>query len=67
MSEKFKRTDIILDVSDINRISDVLGYHVNEIQIKGGVHDLTLSRPDVRNKVYQHMINWSDSHIKYVE
>jgi len=62
--DKFKRTDIILDVSDINRISDVLGYHVNEIQIKDGVHDLTLSRQDVRSKVYQHMMNWSNSHIK---
>ena len=63
-NDKFMETDVILDVKDINRISDVLGYHVSEIQIKGGVHDLTLSTSDVRKSVLDEMMKWSNAYIK---
>jgi len=61
--EEFRETDVILDVKDINRISDVLGNHVTEIRVKGGVHDLVLSKKSVRNKVYRDMLIWSNAYM----
>lgn len=61
--DEFQETDVILDVKDINRISDVLGKHVTEIRVEGGVHDLTLSKEVVRKRVYKDMLMWSNAYM----
>ncbi|GAA3919712.1 alpha/beta hydrolase [Litoribacillus peritrichatus] len=61
--EEFTETDVILDVTDIDRISDVLGRHVTEIKIEGGVHDLALSKEPVRKQFYQDMMKWVNAYM----
>jgi alpha-beta hydrolase superfamily lysophospholipase len=45
-------TDIVLDVEQIRRRSPMLGRHVTLAQIDGAMHDVTLSRPEVRKVVF---------------
>lgn len=54
--------DGVLDVNDISKYGRRLGPFVDEATVKGGLHDLVLSAPDVRNAVYDTMFNWLDSH-----
>ncbi len=63
-NDEFSETDVILDVTDINRISDVLGSHITEVRIDGGVHDLLLSKEPVRNEAYETMMTWVNAYIK---
>ncbi len=56
--DKLLEADAVLDVSDIDRYSDVLGDHVTEIRITGGMHDLILSSKPVRDDVYQKLFTW---------
>jgi alpha-beta hydrolase superfamily lysophospholipase len=46
------RTDIVLDVEQIRRRAPMLGRHVTLAQVDGALHDVTLSRPDVRKVVF---------------
>ncbi|HET6152912.1 MAG TPA: alpha/beta hydrolase [Marmoricola sp.] len=46
------RTDIVLDVEQIRRRAPLLGRHVTLAQIEGAIHDVTLSRPEVRKVVF---------------
>lgn len=45
-------TDIVLDVEQIRRRAPMLGRHVTLAQIDGALHDVTLSRPQVRKVVF---------------
>ena len=46
------RTDIVLDVEQIRRRAPLLGRHVTLAQVGGAIHDVTLSRADVRKTVF---------------
>lgn len=48
-------TDIVLDVEQIRRRAPLLGRHVTLAQIDGAMHDVTLSRPDVRKTVFDEL------------
>ncbi len=48
----FTSTDIVLDVEQIRRRAPLLGRHVTMVQVDGAVHDVTLSRPEVRRVVF---------------
>jgi alpha-beta hydrolase superfamily lysophospholipase len=45
-------TDIVLDVEQIRRRAPMLGRHVTLAQVEGAMHDVTLSRPEVRKVVF---------------
>jgi alpha-beta hydrolase superfamily lysophospholipase len=45
-------TDLVLDVEQIRRQAPLLGRHVTLAQIDGAMHDVTLSRVDVRKVVF---------------
>jgi len=53
--EEMKTADAVLDVKDIEKYASGLGKNVKKAAIKDGVHDLILSRKDVREHVYQTM------------
>ncbi|NOX86557.1 MAG: alpha/beta hydrolase [Chlorobi bacterium] len=53
--EEMKTADAVLNVKDIEKYADGLGKNVKKAAIEDGVHDLILSRKDVREKVYQTM------------
>ena len=50
--------DIVLNVADIQRLSPGLGNHVDVRAIANGMHDLTLSTPEPRKKVFSELLDW---------
>lgn len=57
-TEMHNRGDAVLDVNDISKYGKCLGQHVDEHTIVDGLHDLVLSRSDVRAKVYDIIFQW---------
>ena len=58
MGEDVHSSDIVLDVEQIRRWASSLGRHVTSIAIDGAVHDVVLSRPAVRARVYDVLDRW---------
>lgn len=54
--------DVILNVKDIDKIARNIRDNVDIIPIKDGVHDLILSRKEVRRKVYDTIFEWAEKH-----
>ena len=52
--------DAVLNVKDISKWGRKLGPMVTEATIPGGLHDLILSKPEVRAAVYATMFTWLD-------
>ncbi len=55
---EFQHADAVLNVKDISRIGRKLGQDVTEDTIRGGLHDLVLSSPPVREQVYYYIFSW---------
>lgn len=55
---EFQSGDAVLDVKDIEKYGKTLGPHVTEVSVKDGLHDLVLSRKDVREQVYRIIFDW---------
>ena len=52
------RGDAVLDVEDISRYGRNLGVDVTEITVRGGLHDLALSAPEIRNAMFDYLFAW---------
>jgi hypothetical protein len=50
--------DSVLNVTDMNRLSEVIGKQVKKVEIKDGIHDLVLSRKSVRENVFKEMTSF---------
>ncbi len=59
-NEEHNRADGVLDVNDIARRGWNLSPAVTEATVEDGLHDLVLSRPEVREAVYDTIFNWLD-------
>lgn len=57
-NDSFTRSDIVLDVADIQKYGALLGRQVTSITVTDGMHDLVLSAPAVRNRVYEVLLDW---------
>jgi len=55
---RYKTSDAVLDVKSMAAVGRRLGKNVSEITIKDGLHDLVLSRKDVREEVYMVIFRW---------
>jgi alpha-beta hydrolase superfamily lysophospholipase len=51
--------DIVLDWRDIARWSRTLGEDVTVLAFPGGLHDLVLSRPEIREAVFSQLFAWA--------
>ena len=51
--------DIILDWRQIARWSRTLGPRVSVLQFPGGLHDLVLSRAEIRDEVFRQLFEWN--------
>lgn len=60
--EAYSRKDAVLDVADISRYGRRLGCDVTEFTVRGGLHDLVLSRPEVRNPLFDSIFSWLSAH-----
>ncbi len=56
--DKYLRSDIVLDVEDIQKYGARLGNRVTLDTIPDGMHDLILSSEPVRNITYQTIFKW---------
>ena len=54
----FNKGDAVLDVNDIHQYAARLGDDVTIVTIEDGLHDLVLSRPDVRAETYATIFTW---------
>ncbi|MDE6207542.1 MAG: alpha/beta hydrolase [Muribaculaceae bacterium] len=57
-ASKYHRADAILEVESISRHGRVLSHRVTEVPLAGGLHDLALSRPEVRQAMYTAILTW---------
>jgi alpha-beta hydrolase superfamily lysophospholipase len=56
-------TDIVLDVEQIRRRAPLLGRHVTLAQVEGAMHDVTLSRPEVRKVVFDEVARFLTAYV----
>jgi alpha-beta hydrolase superfamily lysophospholipase len=52
--------DIVLDWRDIARWSRTLGSRVSVLAFPGGMHDLVLSRAEIREEVFRQLFAWAE-------
>lgn len=57
-NEIAQRTDVILDVADMQKYGHHMHGDIQLCQIESGMHDLVLSAPEVRAEVYQSLFDW---------
>ena len=57
-TEAHNHADGVLDVNDIAKYGRELGPNVTSMRVNGGLHDLLLSAPKVREAVYQTIFEW---------
>ena len=58
MGEDVHSNDVVLDVEQIRRWASSLGRHVTSIAVDGARHDVVLSLPEVRARVYDELDTW---------
>ncbi len=63
MGEDVHTTDIVLDVEQIRRWATAIGKHVSYVAIPGARHDVVLSRPDARKRVYDELERWMSAYV----
>lgn len=60
---ELQRADAVLNADQIAQHATALGRHVTCVRIEDGMHDLVLSRPDVRAVVFDEMTRWLDAYV----
>ncbi|MFZ2502975.1 MAG: alpha/beta hydrolase [Nocardioides sp.] len=63
MSEEVYTHDIVLDVAQMRRWATAIGPQVTVTSVDGAMHDVVLSRPDVRTRVYAEMSRWARAYL----
>jgi alpha-beta hydrolase superfamily lysophospholipase len=63
-TDDYLRCDGVLNVDHIEEWAPELGEKVTTRTITGGLHDLYLSRKDVRDNAYRETFEFIDRHIK---
>lgn len=62
--EDIRITDTVLNVGHIKKYAKCVGSDVEDFEVVGGMHDLVLSRKDIREKVLSKMVEWATNHAK---
>lgn len=57
-SEEAMKKDIVLDVKDIKRRGAKLGTKVTLLEVEDAMHDIFLSKKEVREKAFEGMFEW---------
>lgn len=61
--ESCSSTDIVLDVRQIRKWAPKLAGHLTLVKIDGALHDVTLSRVEVRTRVFDEIARWLDAYV----
>ncbi|GAA1923312.1 alpha/beta hydrolase [Nocardioides marmoribigeumensis] len=57
-------SDIVLDVAQIARWSTKVSRHLTLVRVEGALHDVTLSRPAVRDEVFDQLGRWLSAYVE---
>jgi alpha-beta hydrolase superfamily lysophospholipase len=57
-------TDIVLDVEQIARHAPSLSSHVTIVRVPDALHDVTLSRAEVRERVFDELRRWLSAYVE---
>lgn len=63
-TEKLKTADAVLNVKHIAKYASLIKGNVTVTEIQDGMHDLILSKKEVREKVYKTMFDWIQSQFR---
>ena len=63
-SDDYRHCDGVLNVEHMDEWSPSLGDSVTTKVIQDGLHDLYLSRKDVRDRAYRETFDFIDEHVK---
>lgn len=58
MNDDMHTHDVVLDVPHIRQWATSVGPHVTYVAVDGAMHDVVLSRPPVRERVYDEIDRW---------
>ncbi|MBA8792455.1 alpha-beta hydrolase superfamily lysophospholipase [Friedmanniella endophytica] len=61
--EELRGVDSVLDVEQIVSRAGRLGPHVTIVRFERGIHDLVLSRPEVRRRVFSEIARWCAAYL----
>src|SRR3954469_14432718 len=56
-------SDIVLDVELIRKWAHKLAAHVTLVRVEGALHDITMSRQDVRDRAFEEITRWLDAYV----
>ncbi len=56
-------TDVVLDVLQIRKWAHKLSSHVTLVKVEGALHDVTLSRSEVRARAFDDISRWHDAFV----
>jgi alpha-beta hydrolase superfamily lysophospholipase len=59
-------TDIVLDVGQIRRWAHKLAQHVTLVTVEGALHDVTLSRSEIRERAFAEITRWHDAYLPHL-
>jgi alpha-beta hydrolase superfamily lysophospholipase len=63
MGEDVHSHDVVLDVPQIRQWAPAVGPHVTYVAVAGARHDVVLSRPEPRAKVYDELERWHSAYV----
>jgi alpha-beta hydrolase superfamily lysophospholipase len=63
LKDLINSTDVVLDVAHMAQWAPRLGRHVTLVRFDGGLHDLVLSPPPVRAKVFHELERWMGAYL----
>lgn len=64
LTPEYHTGDAVLDVEHISKYGSKIGANVTEVTIPDALHDVILSRPDVRENAYNTIFEWLNNVIK---
>ena len=63
MSDDVHGTDIVLDVAQIRQWATSFGPHVTYVAVEGARHDVVLSLPGPRERVFEEIETWRAAYV----
>jgi len=63
MDDDVHSHDVVLDVPQIRQWAPAVGAHVTYVAVAGARHDVVLSRPEPRAKVYDELTRWHTAYV----
>lgn len=64
MGDDVHRHDVVLDVRQIRQWAPALGRHVTYVGVEGARHDVVLSLPEPRARVYDELGRWHTAYVR---